>query len=114
MTRLRIRTAALAALAFGLTAGVARAQAPAPASAAKATKCKPQRGSFLLTLKPESELKDYVEWIQAITCKRFIYPVNLSGRSTKITIYSVAYIPGFARRLAHPRRVIRRGRGVPM
>ena len=95
MTRLRIRTAALAALALPLalatTAGVARAQAPAPAaSAAKATKCKPQRGSFLLTLKPESELKDYVEWIQAITCKRFIYPVNLSGRSTKITIYSQA------------------------
>ena len=95
MTRLRIRTAALAALALAIacatTAGVARAQAPAPAaSAAKATKCKPQRGSFLLTLKPESELKDYVEWIQAITCKRFIYPVNLSGRSTKITIYSQA------------------------
>ncbi len=96
MTRLRIRTAALAALALAValatTAGVARAQAPAPASAGagKATKCKPQRGSFLLTLKPESELKDYVEWIQAITCKRFIYPVNLSGRSTKITIYSQA------------------------
>jgi general secretion pathway protein D len=39
-----------------------------------------------VNLKPETELKDLLEWAMTFTCKNFVYSSNIGGRSAKVTI----------------------------
>jgi general secretion pathway protein D len=39
-----------------------------------------------VNLKPETELKDMLEWAMTFTCKNFVYSSNIGSRSAKVTI----------------------------
>jgi type II secretory pathway component GspD/PulD (secretin) len=57
----------------------------------------PRRQRLKVTLKPDSELSDLVNWISSMTCKRFILPSSV--RSQKVTLISpTAVTPGTAYR----------------
>ena len=98
--------AAAAALALVLAPGLGRAQPVTPtatgtgggttATAEKAAgedeslyACKRLRGGQItVSFKPETELKDLINWVMGFTCKNFIYDSSILTRSKKITIVS--------------------------
>jgi len=89
---LRTRLVATAAALAVMVAAVAPALAqPADAGAvpgedAQLYSCGKAKGTFAVTLKPETELKDLLTWAMGFTCKNFIYESSILQRSKKLTI----------------------------
>jgi general secretion pathway protein D len=51
-------------------------------------RCKnlPRNAKFKVTLKPETDLKELVQWAMSFTCRNFIFGQGIMGRSSKVTI----------------------------
>ncbi len=48
--------------------------------------CAKAKKPVLVNFKPETELKELVDWAMSFTCKNFVYSSNIGGRSAKVTI----------------------------
>jgi general secretion pathway protein D len=62
-------------------------------------RCKnlPKNAKFKVTLKPETDLKDLVNWAMSFTCRNFIFGQGIMGRASKVTIIAPAEMtPGEA------------------
>jgi hypothetical protein len=82
------RRICLALLCLGLA--VAASDAPARAEPPACRKLPPGRRIVKLNLRPETEIRDLVAWIAAITCKSFVVAAPVEGK--KVTIVSPALI----------------------
>jgi general secretion pathway protein D len=51
-------------------------------------RCKklPRNAKIKVTLKPETDLKELIQWAMSFTCKNFIFGQGIMGRSSKVTI----------------------------
>jgi type II secretory pathway component GspD/PulD (secretin) len=81
---------ALLCLGLAMAASDAPARAAARAEQPACRKLPPGRRILKLNLRPETEVRDLVGWIAAITCKSFILAAPVEGK--KVTIVSPGLI----------------------
>jgi hypothetical protein len=90
-----LRRIVLALVCLGLAAAASDVPARAARGANPPAACRrlpPGRRIVKLNLRPETEVRDLVAWIAAITCKSFIVPAGTPIDGKKVTIVSPALI----------------------